>query len=75
MPPLHVSPVVQTLPSLQGAVLLTCWQPPIGSHESFVHGFPSSQLTAVPGWHVPPPQTSPFVQTLPSLHGAVLFAC
>jgi len=37
-----------------------------------VHTLPSSQLGAAPGTHTPPEQTSPTVQALPSLHGAVL---
>jgi hypothetical protein len=46
-PPTHdplaqVSLVVQALPSLHGAVLLVCTQPVWGSHESSVHGLPSS---------------------------------
>src|SRR5437868_2764507 len=43
-------------------------QPPTGSHESWVHTFPSSQSSgAAPGTHVPvPSQASPPLQTLPS---------
>jgi hypothetical protein len=44
-----------------------------GSHESIVQHWPSSQLVGPPAWHVPPPQVSPVVHALPSLHGAVLF--
>jgi hypothetical protein len=38
-----------------------------------VQGLLSSQLTGVPGWQLPPAQTSPVVQALPSLQGAALF--
>ena len=34
-----------------------------------MQSFPSSQLVGPPGWHIPPPQVSPVVQVLPSLHG------
>jgi hypothetical protein len=64
-PPLHVSPDVQALPSLQGAVLLTKVQPPLPSHASVVQGLPSSQLYAVP-LQVPFAQVSFLVQALPS---------
>jgi hypothetical protein len=42
-------------------------------HVSVVHTLLSLQTTGVPGWHVPPPQTSPEVQALPSSHAFVLF--
>src|SRR5579875_3215347 len=48
-PLLHKSPVVQGLPSSQGAVLKVCWQPSVGSHVSVVQGLPSSQLRGAPG--------------------------
>ena len=32
------------------------------------------QTVAAPGLHVPPPQVSPVVQALPSLHALALFA-
>ena len=48
MPPLHVSLLVQALPSSQGAVLLLCVQPLVGSQESSVHGLVSSQSSGVP---------------------------
>jgi len=63
---------VQALPSLHDTVLLVCWQPVAGTHESAVQTLPSSQLVAAPGWQVPPPQMSPVVQAFPSLHAAVL---
>src|SRR6185503_18552875 len=71
----HTSPVVQRLPSLQEAVLLTCWQPLAGTQLSVVHRLPSSQLAAVPGAQAPPAHTSPTVQALPSLQDTVLLAC
>jgi hypothetical protein len=37
-----------------------------------VQGFESSQTIGAPGVHVPPLQTSPAVQALPSSHVAVL---
>src|SRR5262249_54338893 len=71
-PPTHVSPVVQLLPSLQGSLLATKRQPSIGSQTSFVHAFPSSHVSGVPGRHVPsaglhvsvPLQTSASSQTV-----------
>jgi hypothetical protein len=41
--------------------------------ESSVQPLPSSQLGGGPPTHIPPEQTSPVVQALPSLHGAALF--
>ena len=41
-------------------------------HVSVVQTLLSLQTTAVPGWQLPPEQTSPAVHALPSLHGAVL---
>lgn len=38
-----------------------------------MQGLLSLQLTAVPGWQLPPEQVSPVVQAFPSLHGAALF--
>ena len=75
LPPLQVSPVVQALPSLHGAVLFTCWQPVSPSQLSSVQPFPSSQLIVDPLTQVPPLQVSPVVQTLPSSQGAVLLVC
>jgi hypothetical protein len=79
-PPLHVplpqvSPVVQTLPSSQGAVLFVKTHPVAGLQLSVVHTLASSQTTGVPTWQVPPPQCSPLVQALPSSHGFVLLEC
>jgi hypothetical protein len=71
-PLLHVSPMVQALPSSQDAVLLTCSQPATGSQESVVQTLPSSQFGGgvpmqEPSWHVPVP-----LQTSPSSQEAVL---
>ncbi len=75
LPPLHLSPLVQPLLSVQTAVLLLWAHPLILLQESSVHGLPSSQLTAAPAPQLPFLQVSPTVQTSPSLHGAVLLAC
>jgi hypothetical protein len=48
----HVSPVVQAFPSSHDAVLLVWPHPVVGSHESSVQGFPSSQAAAKP-WTQP----------------------
>jgi hypothetical protein len=74
-PLVHWSFCVHALPSLQDRVFGVCAHPPVGLHESSVHGFESLQLMALPGRHSPCWQVSPTVQTLPSLHGAVLKAC
>src|SRR5262245_21363007 len=52
-PATHTSPKVQTLPSLQGTVLLTCWQPLAGLQESSVQTFPSLQLAVMSVWTQP----------------------
>ena len=66
--PLHAS-AVHALLSLQ---LIAVWAQPVTALQlSAVHRLLSSQLMAPPGWHTPPPQTSPLVQALPSLHDAV----
>jgi hypothetical protein len=75
VPPEQVSFVVQALPSSQEAVLLVWTQPVEVLQESLVHGFASLQFRADPPTHVPPEQTSPVVQALPSLQDAVLFVC
>src|SRR5206468_3452925 len=64
-------PIVQAFPSSHAAVLGVMTQSPVaGSQESLVQTLPSSQCR---GWpmHLPPPQTSPAVQALPSSQGAV----
>ena len=72
-PPPHLSPLVQALPSSQGAVVLAWPQAPVPTlHESVVQPLLSLQLATGPGMHALPPQMSPWVQALPSLHGAVL---
>jgi len=48
IPPEHASPVVQRLPSLQGAVLLVKTQPVAGAQVSSVHGLLSLQTSAAP---------------------------
>jgi hypothetical protein len=83
-PPWQASFLVQALPSLQGAVLLTCTQVALGVpafwHASSVHGLSSPQSvfdwqpphTFGPPTHAPAEQVSGPVQALPSLQGAVL---
>jgi hypothetical protein len=71
-PPEHASFVVQALPSLHGALLLTYTQPEAGLQESSVQRLPSSQVRGGPPMHVPPEHVSPVVHTLPSLHEALL---
>ena len=44
LPPEQTSPVVHAFRSLHEAVLFACAQPVAGTHESFVHGLPSSQF-------------------------------
>ena len=69
----HKSPWVQSLASLHWAELATLEQTPLsGSQASLVQGLPSSQPLAAPGLQVPPAQTSPLVQALPSVQVAVL---
>ena len=75
MPPPHTSPVVQALPSLQAFVLPAKTQFPVaGLQLSVVQTLLSLHTLGAPGLHVPPPQTSPVVQGLPSVHEPVLFA-
>ncbi len=68
----QVSPVVQTLPSSQVAVLARCTQPVFALQPSSVHGLPSLQSNALPGWHAPDLHKSPIVQAFPSVHAPVL---
>ena len=63
-PPLHLSPLVQALPSLQLLVLAVCVQPVVGLQESLVQALPSSQLMAAPATQFAPVQTSGLVHTL-----------
>ena len=76
LPALQLSAVVQSLPSLQLAVLGKCTQSPLFlSQLSSVQVLLSSQvLVTPPGRHLPPPHTSPLVHALPSVHAALLFA-
>jgi len=75
-PPAHESSVVQASLSLHGSVLGANTQPLVASQLSFVHNLLSSQTICTPGAHCPPLHTSPDapVHTLPSEHGAALFA-
>ncbi len=70
----QASPLVHRLLSVQTAELAVLTQPFAISQLSLVQGLPSSQATLLPGWQLPPAHVSPTVQTLPSLHGAVLLA-
>ena len=67
-PPEHVSPLVQTLPSSQGAVFGGCRQPDSGRQTSSVQGLPSMQLGGGPPTQTPLEQESPVEQALPSSH-------
>ncbi len=73
-PPAHWSCVVHRLPSLHIAVLFVWVHPVAGSQPSFVHGLPSSQSSAPPGWQEPPWHWSLVVHTLASLQGWLLSA-
>jgi len=71
-PAAHVSPPLQPLLSLHGAVLFVKTQPLLASQLSLVQTLPSLQAMTAPALQVPAAQTSPPVQTLPSLQEAVL---
>jgi len=75
VPPVQVSPAVQTLPSLHGPELFWWTHPVAWLHESFVQGFPSSQFAGAPPTHAPMTHASPTVQALPSSQEAVLMMC
>jgi hypothetical protein len=60
--PLHARPSSQLVP----LATATCWQPSTASHESAVHGLPSSQLSAVPAAQLPDWHSSAPLQTFPS---------
>src|SRR5262249_26559846 len=75
VPPLHVSAVVQALPSSQDAVLLVCTQPVAMLQLSFVQTLPSLQLGGGPPTPVPALQASLVVQALPSSHGPGTLVC
>ena len=72
VPPAHLSPVVQALPSSHTAVLLVCWQPAKGSQVSVVHRLVSLQFRLPPPAQRPAVQVSPVVQALPSSQVPVL---
>jgi hypothetical protein len=73
MPPPHASPVVHGVAVVAGVRVVREDAAEAGLHVSVVHALLSLHTTVVPLWHVPPPQTSPVVQALPSLHAPVLF--
>ena len=75
LPAAHASPLVQTLPSLQGlpSTVAGYLQPDRGSQYSVVHGLLSVQTVGVP-MQAPLLQMSPLVQAVPSLQGAELAA-
>jgi len=68
VPPAQTSSVVQTLLSLQGAVLGGFEHPVAGVQTSSVQGLPSLQSSGAPPTQTPPAQASFVVQRLPSLH-------
>jgi hypothetical protein len=71
--PLHMSPVVHTLPSLQLSVfgLLVNTQPVAALHVSVVQSLPSLQLIGAAPTHCPSPShASIVVQASSSLQGA-----
>jgi hypothetical protein len=71
LPFAHLSPTVQSLPSLQvslsGRLVFT--QPVLGLQLSIVQSFLSSQSSTAPGMQLPLWQASPCVQTLLSVQG------
>ena len=73
-PLLHVSLMVQALPSSQASVLLVFTQPEPVLQLSVVQALPSSQSLALPGWQEPLPHLSLTVQALPSSQLLVLLA-
>ena len=72
LPPLHKSPIVQTLLSVHTAALLGKMHPLTGSHASLVQGLPSLQPSGLPGAQDPPLHKSLIVQTLLSSQGKTL---
>ena len=66
------SPLVQALLSVHGRVLAANTQPVAALQLSLVQGLLSLQVVSAPGMHEPAEHASPTVQTLPSLHAAVL---
>ena len=76
VPATHRSADVHRLLSLQVFVLSVVKTHPVTeSHVSSVQGLPSLHVKGTVPTHTPPAHASIFVQTLPSSHGAVLFAC
>lgn len=71
-PPEHRSPLVQEFRSSHACALLADWQPVCGWQKLVVQGLPSSHAVTTPGRQTPPPQVSPSVHALPSVHVAVL---
>ncbi len=69
VPSLQASPLVQPLPSEQGAVFRVCTQPLAASQVSSVQTSVSAQSTVEPPVQTPAVQTSPVVQALPSSQG------
>ena len=70
LPAAQWSPAVQALPSVHVVPLSGLWlQPDAGLQPSAVHGLPSSQLSALPGWHALLAQESPTEHWLLSSHG------
>ena len=67
---LHVSLPLQALPSEQDVPVATgvCRTPVFGSHESAVHGLPSSTVGAAPDAQAPLEHISAPLQALPSEH-------
>ena len=70
----HTSPLLQTVPSSQGSVLLVKMQPDFTSQLSVVHNLPSSQIFWLPGLQAPLLHWSFTVHTLLSVQNALLFA-
>jgi len=68
----QMSPLVQALPSLHGAVLSLWLQPFCASQTSVVHGLLSSHGAKLPPVQTPSRHLSLTVQELPSSHAAVL---
>lgn len=72
-PPLHLSSIVQALPSLQNSVFTVKTQPLALLQLSSVHKLPSLQASKLPAAHSPNVQMSPEVHALLSSQGK-LFA-
>jgi len=73
-PAVHLSPMVQALPSshIASSGLFTLAQPVIVSQLSTVQSLLSLHVTGVPAWHLPVWHESPCVQTLLSVQGVLL---